>query len=101
MGKMGVTHLSFSSISAMDDEDEEPPINHIVTPSEMMKFGLRLRGYTERRLKRAKGKTNVFRFKHHFGVSPCTQFGSTVLSAKRENDRPSFFCTNLCFQQHH
>ncbi|CAJ1956085.1 unnamed protein product [Cylindrotheca closterium] len=51
---------------------DEPPINHLVTPSEMMESGLALKGYSERRIKRAKGKTNVFRFKHHFGVSPCT-----------------------------
>ena len=38
----------------------------------MMRIGLRLRGYTVKRLKNAKGKANVFRFKHHFGVSPVT-----------------------------
>jgi hypothetical protein len=50
----------------------EPAVNHFVTPSEMMKFGLRLKGYIVRQIKRAKGKTNVFHFKHHFWVSPCT-----------------------------
>ena len=51
---------------------DEPPINHFVSPEEMMRIGLRLRGYTVKRLKNAKGKANVFRFKHHFGVSPVT-----------------------------
>ena len=56
----------------MADEDNEPPINHFITPAEMMKIGIITRGYTRRRIKRCKGKTNVFRFKHHFEVSPCT-----------------------------
>ena len=51
---------------------DEPPINHFVSPEEMMRIGLRLRGYTVKQLKNAKGKANVFRFKHHFGVSPVT-----------------------------
>ncbi|CAJ1946968.1 unnamed protein product [Cylindrotheca closterium] len=38
----------------------------------MMNIALRHRGYTVRRIKRAKGKTNAFSFKHNFGVSPCT-----------------------------
>ena len=55
-----------------DSNDDPPPVNHFVSPEEMMKTALRYRGYTERRLKRAKGKTNIFRFKHHFGISPVT-----------------------------
>ena len=39
----------------------------------MIKIGLiTTRGYTRRQIKHCKGKTNVFRFKHRFGVSPCT-----------------------------
>jgi len=52
--------------------DGPPRINHALTPDEMMKKALTFRGYTSRRLKRAKGETNVFRFKHHFGISPVT-----------------------------
>ena len=52
--------------------EEEPVINHMLSPNEMLNKALILRGYTARRLRRVKPKTNVFRFKHHFGVSPCT-----------------------------
>ena len=52
--------------------EEEPVINHMLSPNEMLNKALILRGYTARRLRRVKPKTNVYRFKHHFGVSPCT-----------------------------
>lgn len=48
---------------AADDDENVPPINHFVTPAEMLKIGLLTRGYTRRRIKRCKSKTNIFRFK--------------------------------------
>ena len=59
-------------MSDSDYDSEVVPINHLLSPDEMMKKALTVRGYTARRLKRAKAKTNVFRFKHHFGISPVT-----------------------------
>jgi hypothetical protein len=52
--------------------DDEYHVKHIVTPSEMLYFGLNL-FYSERRIKNTKLRsTNVIRFRKKFGISPTT-----------------------------
>ena len=43
----------------------------IITADEFLKIGLKLVGYTKRRIRRCKKKTNVERFVAHFGSIPC------------------------------
>ena len=53
------------------DEENPPPIGHILTVIEMQEFGVKLT-YNEKRTKRAKTETNEGRFLKSFGVTPKT-----------------------------
>ena len=60
-----------------DDDDGEDEDDHsdselvvILTANEIMKHGLQLVRYTRKRIKRAKTKRNIERFKGHFGSQP-------------------------------
>jgi hypothetical protein len=60
-------------ISSEDEEEDEIPYYaHVViyTSDELLELGLKLIGYTEKRLRRAKHTTNVERFKAHFSSIP-------------------------------
>jgi len=54
----------------MNDENEDN-VTSIITADEFLKIGLKLVGYTKRRIRRCKKKTNVERFVAHFGSIPC------------------------------
>jgi hypothetical protein len=62
------TMLDEDDISASEDEHDDTVI--ALTPDEILKRGLLLVGYTRKRIKRAKRKVNLSRFKGHFGSSP-------------------------------
>jgi hypothetical protein len=54
-----------------DDDDDDDDIEcEVYTANEIMKQGLLLVNYTRRRIKRAKMKRNIERFKGHFGSKP-------------------------------
>ena len=56
---------------ADDSDDNEPDEGLLIyTPDEIMKIGLRFAGYKKRRIRRAKEKTNIERFRGHFGSDP-------------------------------
>ena len=61
--------------SESSDDDGEVLVVDIKTPREILTIGLRLVNYTWRRIRRAKAKTNINRFKGHFGTTPvvCAQ----------------------------
>jgi hypothetical protein len=52
------------------DDDSSHGVTSVITPDEMLKIGLKLAGYKRRRIRRAKKKTNIDRFKGHFGSYP-------------------------------
>jgi hypothetical protein len=52
------------------DDDDNHGVTSILTPSELLKIGLNLVGFTRRRIRRAKTTTNMKRFKSFFGSSP-------------------------------
>jgi hypothetical protein len=54
-----------------DEARDPPPISHIVTMEEMLIAGLALL-FSQGRIKRARGKTNLKRFNENFGVYPLT-----------------------------
>ena len=60
-----------AATSDTDDSDDEVP-THLVTAPVMLLNGLRLMGYQDRRIGRAKDKTNQERFLHHLGVEAAT-----------------------------
>jgi hypothetical protein len=53
-----------------DEDDEHDNGLLVCTENEIMKIGLRLVGFSRRRLRRAKKKTNLDRFRGHFGSNP-------------------------------
>jgi hypothetical protein len=63
-----------------EDSDESyghVPLNNlgvtsVFTTDELMNSGLTLAHFTSRRIKRAKNKRNVIRFKSHYGIEPRT-----------------------------
>jgi hypothetical protein len=54
----------------MDHATENHGVTSILTPKEIMKIGLKLVGFKRQRIRRARRKTNVERFKGFFGASP-------------------------------
>ena len=69
-GCSGAPLIAIAAIMAEDDDDDSTVIvAMVVTEKKMMKTGLEV-FYSERRIKRAKRKTNIARFECHFGVSP-------------------------------
>ena len=57
-------------VVASDEDDEHDNGLLVYTANEIMKIGLLLVGFTRRRLRRAKKKTNLDRFRGHFGSNP-------------------------------
>ena len=53
-----------------DSGDEDHGVTIILTTAKIMRIGLKLMGYTTRRIRRAKKKFNLDRFGGHFGCSP-------------------------------
>ena len=87
------TLLTLANMSD-DEASDPPPISHIVTVEEMLNAGLRLL-YSDGRIKRARGKTNVKRFNDSFGVYPRTACQiyehlqtTTIDAAKVDNTGP-------------
>jgi hypothetical protein len=66
------TKLTMSDASPEDisNEDEHDDSVIILTADEILKHGLHFIGYTSKRIKKAKRRTNLGRFKGHFGSSP-------------------------------
>jgi hypothetical protein len=63
--------LTNTMVEVASDEDDEHDNGLLVyTANEIMKIGLLLVGFTRRRLRRAKKKTNLDRFRGHFGSNP-------------------------------
>ena len=61
-------------VAADDDETAEITMDHdleidVITPNEILWYGLELVGYTTSRLKRARLKRNIERFKCHYGAT--------------------------------
>jgi hypothetical protein len=54
----------------VDESDDENETAIVFTVQEILKAGLRLVGYKRRRIRRAKYKTNINRFRGHFGSNP-------------------------------
>jgi hypothetical protein len=54
-----------------NDDNNEHNAANFLTPDEFLKIGLRLVGYTKRRIRRSKKRSNVERFLGHFGSIPC------------------------------
>jgi hypothetical protein len=52
------------------DDDDNSGVTSILTPSELLKIGLKLVGFQKRRIRRAQKETNIARFKSFFGSSP-------------------------------
>jgi hypothetical protein len=53
-----------------DDDDDNRGITSILTVDDMLITGLSLGGYTKQRIERAKGSTNIDRYKSLYGSSP-------------------------------
>ncbi len=53
-----------------DDDDDNRGITSILTVDDMIITGLSLGGYTKQRIERAKGSTNIERYKSLYGSSP-------------------------------
>jgi hypothetical protein len=53
------------------NDDNEHAASNFLTPDEFLKLGLKLVGYTKRRIQRSKKRSNVERFLGHFGSIPC------------------------------
>jgi len=53
-----------------DEDGDDIGVTSIFTVDEMMIYGLRLGGYTQRRIDRSQRKTNVERFKSLYGSTP-------------------------------
>jgi hypothetical protein len=62
--------MSDASPEDISNEDEHDDSVIILTADEILKHGLCFIGYTSKRIKKAKRRTNLGRFKGHFGSSP-------------------------------
>jgi hypothetical protein len=62
--------LTNTMVEVASDDDEHDNGLLIYTASEILKIGLHLAGYKRRRIRRAKKKTNLDRFRGHFGSNP-------------------------------
>jgi hypothetical protein len=54
----------------INDDDELDPHIVVFTAEEIMRHGLLLVNYSRKRIKKAKTKRNIERFKGHFGSKP-------------------------------
>ena len=71
---MGFTHIAEEkSESSLESEESEEGVDldvKVITADEMLKKGLLLVNYSNRRIQRAKRKRNIERFVGHFGSEP-------------------------------
>jgi hypothetical protein len=74
-------------VSTDDDEDDEELL--VYTANKILKIGLLLVGFRRRRIRRAKKKTNVERFRGHFGSNPnvCAQIFEDLQTTNVEEAR--------------
>jgi hypothetical protein len=61
-----------------ESDNENHGVTSIISPDEMLEIGLGLAGYKQRRINRAKKKTNIERFKAQYGSSPARNTSSQV-----------------------
>ena len=81
--------VNTDDVSTDDDEYNEEIL--VYTANEILKIGLLLVGFRRRRIRRAKKKTNIVRFRGHFGSNPnvCAQIFTLQTLNEKHQESPS------------